>query len=126
MAAPPPPMAHSYRLRVVSWGYQVRIPVGRIFVIVAVHIQCSKLFKGMECTVLLMVLCTIKNPLSHSKYEYGIVPASGFRLSRYCHDCAESDVKQYLYSLHMYTVNSNELQPVCQTTVKRDNPVVSF
>ena len=40
---------------------------GRIFVIVVVHIQCSKLFKGMECTVMPMVLCTIKNPWSHSK-----------------------------------------------------------
>ena len=26
----------------------------------------------------------------------------------------------------MYAVNSNELQPVCQTMVKRDIPVVSF
>ena len=52
------PMAHSYRLGLVTWGYRS----GRIFVIVAVHIQCSKVFKGMECTVLPMVLCTIKNP----------------------------------------------------------------
>ena len=36
-----------------------------IFVIVAVHIQYSKLFKGMECTLLYMVLCTIKNSLSY-------------------------------------------------------------
>ena len=35
---------------------------GRIFVIVVVHLQCSKLSKGLECTVLPMVLCTIKNP----------------------------------------------------------------
>ena len=27
----------------------------------------SKLFKGLECTVLPMALCTIKNPWSHSK-----------------------------------------------------------
>ena len=26
-----------------------------------------------------------------------MVPASGFLLSRYCHDCAKSDVKQYSY-----------------------------
>ena len=31
-----------------------------------VHIQCSKLFKVLECTVLSMVLCTIKDPWSHS------------------------------------------------------------
>ena len=35
---------------------------GRIFVVVVVHIQCSKLLKGLECTVLPVVLCTIKNP----------------------------------------------------------------
>ena len=40
---------------------------GQIFVIVVVHIQCSKLFKAMECAVLSMVLCTIKNPWSHLK-----------------------------------------------------------
>ena len=34
----------------------------RIFVILIVHIQCAKLFKGLECTVLRMVLFTIKNP----------------------------------------------------------------
>ena len=27
-----------------------------------VHIQCSKLVKGLECAVLSMVLCTIKKP----------------------------------------------------------------
>ena len=36
---------------------------GRIFAIVVVHIQCSELFKGMECTVSSMVLRTIKNRL---------------------------------------------------------------
>ena len=40
--------------------------LGRMFFIGFVHIQCSKLFKGLECTVLSMVLCTIKNPWSHS------------------------------------------------------------
>ena len=42
----------------------------RIFVILAVHIQCSKLFKGLECAVLRMVLFTIKNPWRHSKGIY--------------------------------------------------------
>ena len=38
---------------------------GRIFVIEVVHIQCSKLFKGMECAVLSMVGPTVqyKEPL---------------------------------------------------------------
>ena len=31
-------------------------------VIEVVSIQCSKLFKGMECAVMSMALCTIKNP----------------------------------------------------------------
>ena len=44
------PMAHSHRL--VTWWYQVRIPEGRIFVIVVVHIKFSKLCKSMECIVL--------------------------------------------------------------------------
>ena len=68
---------------------------GRIFVIVVVHTQCSKLLKGLECTVLPMVLCTIKNPFKSFENKSSIVPASGFFLSRYFCDCAESDVKQY-------------------------------
>ena len=35
---------------------------GRVFVIGVVHIQGSKLFKGLEYAVLSMVLCTINNP----------------------------------------------------------------
>ena len=49
-------------------GTRFKSQSGRIFVIVVVHIQCSKLFKGIECRVLPMVLCTIyKNYWSHSK-----------------------------------------------------------
>ena len=57
-------MAHSYRLGLITWVYQAGILVepdichrGRAYAL----IQCSKLFKGLECTVLSMVLCTIKN-----------------------------------------------------------------
>ena len=39
---------------------------GRIFIIEVVHIQCSKLFKGLECAELCIVLCGIKSPWSHS------------------------------------------------------------
>ena len=39
---------------------------GRMFVIEVVHIYFSKLFKGLGCAVLSMVLCIIKNPRSHS------------------------------------------------------------
>ena len=66
------PMSHSYRLGLVTWRYQVRVPVGtdichRHLSFVIDHIQWSKLFKVMECIVLPMVLCTINNPWSHSK-----------------------------------------------------------
>ena len=30
-------------------------------------VMCSKLSKGLECAVLLLTLCTIKNPWSHSR-----------------------------------------------------------
>ena len=40
-------------------------------------IQCSKLFKGLECTVLPMALCTIKNTWSHSKIRAGNSPGFG-------------------------------------------------
>ena len=80
-------MAHSFRLYT---GFESRS--GRIFVIEAVQIQCSKIFKGLGCVVLSVVLSTIKNPWSHS-IRLGHSLSS--LLSRYCHDLAESDVKQY-------------------------------
>ena len=51
---------------IVHYGYFVSPtsyqPVGPDFcLVVVVHIQCSKLLKHMERTVLSMVLCTIKN-----------------------------------------------------------------
>ena len=64
----PAPMAHSYRLGLVTWRYKVRIPIGTDICHRGCAYRCSKLFKGMECTVLSMVLCTLKNPV----------------LSRYC------------------------------------------
>ena len=42
-------------------GFEFRS--GRMFVIEVVHIQSFKLFKGLECAVLSIVPCTIKNPL---------------------------------------------------------------
>ena len=39
-----------------------------------------------------------KEPLKSFEIRVGIVPASDFLLLRYCHDCAESDVKQYSHS----------------------------
>ena len=49
-------MAHSVRLWLET----------RMFVITAVYIQRCKLFKGLECALLFMVLCTRKNSSSHS------------------------------------------------------------
>ena len=51
--------------RLRGTGFESRS--GRMFVIEVVHIQFSKkLFKSVECAVLSMVLCTMKNPGSHS------------------------------------------------------------
>ena len=47
-------------------GTEFETRPGRIFVIEVVNIQCSKLFKGLGCIVLSMVLCTIGNLWSHS------------------------------------------------------------
>ena len=49
---------------------------GRIFVSEVVHIQCSKLFKGLKCTVLSMILCAIKNPW-HQSIRVGHIPGCG-------------------------------------------------
>ena len=47
------------------------------FVIEVVHKQCSELFKGLECAVLSMVLCTITNPWNNS-IRVGHSPDYGF------------------------------------------------
>ena len=57
----PAPMAHSIRSWLETQRSWARIPAGSD----VCHIQCSKLFKCLECAVLSMVLCTIKNPWSH-------------------------------------------------------------
>ena len=81
----PAPMAHSYRLRLVTWMFESRS--GRIFVIVVVHIQCSKLFKCLEFTVLPIVLCAIKSldvNRNKSRTYSGFVLPSVAILSRLC------------------------------------------
>ena len=58
-------MAHSYRLGLVTWRYQVRIPVVQdIYHRGCAYYTVLQKFKGLECTVLPMVglRCTIKNP----------------------------------------------------------------
>ena len=53
----PARMAHSIRLWLET---QLEFRAGRMFVIEAVHLCSAPNFKGMQCTVLSMVLCTIK------------------------------------------------------------------
>ena len=47
---------------------------GRIFVVVVVHIQCSKLLKGLECTVLPV---HYKEPLKSFEIRVGHSPGFG-------------------------------------------------
>ena len=64
---------------------------GRMLVIGVLNIQCFKLFKGVECAVMSMVLCTIKKTLK------SFVSTPGFLLSRYCHDCTESEKRKAIF-----------------------------
>ena len=79
----------------------------RIFANGVVHIHWSKLFKRMGCAVLSMILCMIKNPWSHS-IRVGHGP--NFLLSRYCHDCAESDVIFTSYKIFGEKMSDSELE----------------
>ena len=105
--ARPATMAHSYRLGLVIWRYPVRIPVGP-----------DVCYRGCVYTVLqtverlgvysaAYVTVHYKEPLKSFEVRVGHSPGFGFLLSRYCHDCAESDVKQYSY---IYSTNAK--QPV--------------
>ena len=76
----------------VGTGFESR--TGRMLVIEVVHTHSSKLFKGMECAMLSIVHCPMKNPCSYSK----ILWHSG---SFCCHDCAENHVKQYSLNQQM-------------------------
>ena len=85
-------MAHTYRLGLVTWGYQVRIPVGTDI--------CHR---GCAYTVLQTAqrhgVYSAANGTTHYKEPIKSfeIRVTGFLRSRYCHDCAESDVKQYSY-----------------------------
>ena len=59
-------IAQSVRLCLKLRGTGFESRPGRIFVIEVVHVQCSKLFKYLDCAVLPMALCTLQNPWSHS------------------------------------------------------------
>ena len=81
-------------------GYWVRIPAGsdvghRWFTYTMLQ---SIAKQSLECAMLyISALCTIKNPRSHS-IRVMHSPDIGLLLSRYYHDCAECDVKQYSLS----------------------------
>ena len=104
----------------------------QICVTQVVHIQCSNLFKGLECAVLSMVLCTIKNTWSHS-ISLGIVPTWQYRDRRK----PEADTMPYSYSewlqgffmvhstigrtVHSIPLNSLE-HCICTTTMTNIRP----
>ena len=91
----PAPMVHSYRQELVTWRYQVRIPVGSDIC----HRDCGY-----------TVLQTVQRPgvfsAAHGTVHYeksvksfeirvGHIPGFGLLFVAKFHDCAESDVKQY-------------------------------
>ena len=72
------------------------ISSGRQNIVVNVGIyttHLSKVLKGLECAVLPMVLCTIKNHWGHS-IRVGHSPNFGLSVTIYCHACSKNDVKQ--------------------------------
>ena len=98
-------MTHSIRLWLETQRYWVRIPTGPDI--------CHR---GCEYTVLQTAQMTgmcnavygtvhykqITSSCSHSiRVEHS--PNFWLLLSRYCHDCAESDVKQFTHSLAIFT-----------------------
>ena len=94
----PAPMAHSYRLGIVTWRYQVRIPVGPdichrgcVYTVLQT-VQKPGVYSAAYGTVL------YKEPLKSFEIRVGHSPGFGLLVMRYCHDRAESDVRQYLYS----------------------------
>ena len=89
-------MAHSYRLGPVTWGYQVRIPIetdichlGYAYTVLQT-VQMHEVYSAAYGAV------HYEKPLKSFEIRVGY----SFILSRYCHDCAESDVKQYSYICH--------------------------
>ena len=75
---------------------------------VIVHLQCPKLFESLECAVLSMVLCTIKNPC----HSIRIGNSLNFRLSvailpwLYRNRCKTVFTQTYKCVLVMHTVSS--------------------
>ena len=62
-------MVRLVRLWLETQKFCVRIRTGSNIVIAVVQIQCLKLFKGLECAVVSIVLCTINKPWSYSITE---------------------------------------------------------
>ena len=91
-------MAHSYRLGIVTWSYQVRIPIrsdichrGCAYTVLQT-VQRPRVYSAAYDTV------HYKGTLESFELKVGHSPGFGFLLPRHCHDCAKSDVKQYSYS----------------------------
>ena len=88
----------SYRRRLVTWRWGL------------LHIQCSKLYKGMEYTVLPMVLCTINMIKNSFEVRVGHFPSVAILTQ-----CAESDVKQYSLQLWLCRFVTNLFSVYKQT-----------
>ena len=95
----PPPLVHSYRLGLVSWRCQVRIPVrpdichrGCAYSVLQT-VQRSGVYGAAYGTV------HYEEPLKLFEIRVGHSPSFGLPFARYFHNCAESDVKQYSYIL---------------------------
>ena len=95
-------MALSYRLGLVIWGYQVRIPVGMDIC----HRGCA--FTVLQTVqrheVYSAAYGTVHYKEHLKSFEIRVGHSPGFLLSRYYHDCAESDVKQYSWKSNVEDV----------------------
>ena len=93
----PAPMAHLYRLGLVTWGYHVRIPVGTDIChhgcayTVLQTVQRHGVYGAAYGTV------QYKGPLDSFEIRVRHSPGFGLHSVAICHDCAKSEVKQYSY-----------------------------
>ena len=92
--------------------YQVRIPVGPDIChrgcayTVLQTVQRHGVYSAAYGTV------HYKEPSKSFEIIVGHSPALGFLLSRYCHDCAGSDVKQYSYIFTVWGILTTKVDPL--------------
>ena len=107
----PEPMTHSSRLELVTWG-MLESRSGRIFgCALTVHIQTVQrpgVYSAAYSTV------HYYEPLKSFEIRVGHSPSFWPPLSRYCHDCASSNVKQYSLSRSCDVIVWENISPVPQ------------